>query len=226
MRQLQELREEIADVDRLGREASEFEAEAREQEGRLASIGLISAGTDDGADTCPLCESHLAVPVPAVAEIRTSLSSIQIQLRSVRRDAPRLQERLASLEFRRAGLNEQLRIVQSDIAKRIQDNERLRVEQHQFAEQARVAGRIAYYLENTAAVSEESDLPRKLEQLRAEIQELENALDDDAAQERLATALNLVGRDLTAYATTAGAGAWRQPAPARPETPYRRGRYR
>ena len=84
--------------------------------------------------------------------------------------------------------------------KRIQDNERLRLEQHQFTEHARVAGRIAFYLENAKAVEEDSELPRKLEQLRAEISELESVLDDDAAQERLLTALNLVGRDLTAFA--------------------------
>jgi hypothetical protein len=202
-RQLQELREEIADVERLSREATEFETEAREQEARLASIDLIST---DGADatTCPVCESHLAVPVPTVVDIRTSLTNLQTQLRSVRRDAPRLQERLAALESRRTDLSEQLRTVQSDIAKRIQDNERLRLEQHQFAEQARVAGRIAYYLENSGAVSSDSDLPRKLELLRAEIQQLESALDDGAAEERLATALNLVGRDLTSYATQLG----------------------
>lgn len=200
LRQLHELREEIADVERLGREASEFESEAREQEARLASIGLITDEGQGRSDTCPLCESHLAVPVPTVFEIRTSLASVQTQLRSVRRDAPRLQERVAGLESRRAELNEQLRNVQTDIAKRIQDNELLRLEQHQFAEQARVAGRIAYYLENAAVVAKDSDLLRKLEQLRAEIRELETALDDDAAQERLVTALNLVGRDLTGYA--------------------------
>jgi hypothetical protein len=53
---------------------------------------------------------------------------------------------------RRANLTEQLRAVQADIAKRIHNNERLRLEQHQFTEQARVAGRIAYYLENSSAV--------------------------------------------------------------------------
>lgn len=204
LRQLQDLREEIADVERLSREASEFETEAREQEARLASIGLIADAGEDTGETCPLCESHLAVPVPTVSEIRASLADVQTQLRSVRRDAPRLQERLAGLESRRADLNEQLRNVQGDIAKRVQDNERLRLQQHQFAEQARVAGRIAYYLENTAAVAEDSELPRKLEQLRAEIRELEAALDDDAAQERLMTALNLVGHDLTAFATQLG----------------------
>ena len=54
------------------------------------------------------------------------------------------------------------------------------------------------------AVAEDSALPRRLEQLRAEIRELEVALDDDAAQERLTTALNLLGRELTGLATQLG----------------------
>lgn len=199
--QLQDLREEIADVQRLTREVGEFESEAREQEARLASIGLVSSGDTGDGHTCPLCDSRLAIAVPTVEEIRASLAQLQTQLRSVRRDAPRLQERLASLEGQRGDLSEQLRTVQVDIGKRIEDNERLRIEQHQFAEQARVAGRIAYYLENTTAAASNGDLPRKIELLRAEIEELRRAIDDDAAQERLLTALNLVGRDLTKFAS-------------------------
>jgi hypothetical protein len=199
--QLQDLREEIADVQRLSREAGEFETEAREQEARLASIGLVSSVDEGDGHTCPICDSHLAIPVPTVEQIRASLVQLQTQLRSVRRDAPRLQERLAGLEGQRADLSEQLRSVQADIGKRIENNERLRLEQHQFAEQARVAGRIAYYIENTAAAAPNNDLPRKIEQLRAEITELQRTIDDDAAQERLLTALNLVGRDLTKFAS-------------------------
>ena len=204
LRHLQELREEMADVERLSREASNFEVEAREQEARLASIGLVTNTGEDASETCPLCESQLAVSVPTVADIQASLADVQIQLRSVRRDTPRLQERLAGLASQRGELNEKIREVQTDIAKRIQDNERLRLEQHQFAEQARVAGRIAYYLENTAAVAEDSELPRKLKQLHAEIGELGTVLDDDAAQEQLMTALNLVGHDLTDLAAKLG----------------------
>ena len=187
-RQLQELREEIADVERLNREASEFQLEAREQEARLASIDLIADTGEEAGHVCPLCESHLPVSVPAVAEIRESLADVQSQLRSVRR----------------AKLSEELRGVQNDIAKRIQDSERLRMQQNQFTEQARVAGRIAFYLENAAAVADDSELPRRLEQLRAEVKEFEATLDDDAAQERLMTALNLVSRDLTGFAAQLG----------------------
>ena len=202
--QLQELGEEIRDVQQISREATDFEVEAREQEARLASIGLISdAGEETGA-TCPFCESHLAVPVPTVTELRASLANVQTQLRSVRRDAPRLQERLAELGSRRANVSDELRDVQTIVARRIQDNERLRLEQHQFVEQARVAGRIAYYLENTAVVGEAGVLPSRIEQLRAEVRELEATLDDVTAQERLTTALNLLGRDLTGFAKELG----------------------
>ena len=75
--QLQELREEISDVERLRKETTEFESEAREQEARLASIGLISSSDDQHGKICPLCESQLAVPVPSVAQIKNTLSDIQ-----------------------------------------------------------------------------------------------------------------------------------------------------
>lgn len=199
--QLQDLREEIVDIQRLTREAGEFETEAREQEARLASIGLISSDEAGNPHSCPLCDSQLATPIPTVEQIRASLVQLQTQLMSVRRDVPRLQERLAGLEGQRADLSGLLRSVQADIGKRIEDNERLRLEQHQFAEQARVAGRIAYYLENTSAAAPNSDLPRQIERLRAEIEALQRRIDDDATQERLVNALNLVGRDLTAFAS-------------------------
>lgn len=202
--ELSDIRDEIADIERLSREASAFETEAKEQEARLASIGLMEHGHDAGHETCPVCESRLAVPVPTVTEIRNSLVGIQRQLSGVRRDAPRLQERTAALEGRRAAVSEQLRTVQRDIAQRIQDNERLRAAQNQFVEQARVAGRVAYYLENAGAATPTSELPAQIRQLKAELEALQAAIDANAAEDRLATALNLVGRDLTAFAAALG----------------------
>ena len=200
--QLQDTREEIAEVERIGREASEFETEVREQEARLASIGLL---TPTGAsDVCPFCASHLEVPVPSVTEMRESLTGLETQLALVRRDAPRLQERLAALETRRADTEDQLRNVQRQIAERIQENEQLRIQQNDFAEQARVAGRIAYYFENVRTTAAGSSLQRTIETLQAEIAELEKALDDDDLQQRLDTALNLVNLDLTKHARTLG----------------------
>lgn len=199
--ELLEIRDEIAEVERANKEATEFEKESREQEARLVSIALISSGGDLPSEVCPVCESQLQVPVPSVEEIRASLAGVGTQLASVRRNSPRLQERLAGLEARRAELEEQLRVVQRQMAQRIADNERLRVQQNQFAEQARVAGRIAYYLESASIAAPQSDLSQIISRLRAELAELERVLDDDAMETRLDTALNLVGQELTSYAS-------------------------
>jgi Protein of unknown function (DUF3732) len=99
-----------------------------------------------------------------------------------------------------AHLKDVLRVVQRQMGQRIADNERLRVQQNQFAEQARVAGRIAYYLESANTVAPQSDLSRTIDRLKAELAELERILDDDSLESRLDTALNLVGQDLTTYA--------------------------
>jgi septal ring factor EnvC (AmiA/AmiB activator) len=71
---------------------------------------------------CPLCESHLAVLVSFVLDIRQSLAGLEQQLASVRRDSPRLQGRLASLEARRTEVEERLRAVQRDLSTRIFHN--------------------------------------------------------------------------------------------------------
>jgi hypothetical protein len=196
---MQDVREEIADVQRLEREASEFQVEAREQEARLASIGLLADDNGD-VETCPLCDSHLTTAIPSVTDVRTTLTALEGQLQSVRRDNPRLQARQADLEARRNALDEQLRAVQADILARISENERLRIEQDQFTEQARMAGRIGYYLENARTVSSDEGIRLAIARARAEVAELEQLLDNEALEERLTTALSLVGRDLTKYA--------------------------
>lgn len=197
--ELQDVREELADVQRLGREASEFQVEAREQQARLASIGLLGGEGGDSA-SCPLCDSHLAVPVPSVTDIRRSLSGLEGQLESVRRDNPRLQARQADLEARRNVLEGDLKAVQADVIARIAQNERLRIEQDQFTEQARMAGRIGYYLENAATVASDEGLRLAVARAGAEVRELEALLDSEAMEERLTTAMNIVARDLTAIA--------------------------
>jgi len=77
----------------------------------------------------------------------------------------------------------------------------LRIEQDQLTEQARLCGRIEYFLENVHAVVEDRTLAMRISRVRAELDELDQALDQEALEKRLITALNLVGRDLTAWAT-------------------------
>lgn len=201
--QLQDVREEMADLQRLQREASAFEGEAGEQRARLASIGLL-AGEATSNNQCPLCESHLVTPVPSVYELKRSLRSLEAQLRTVSLDSPRLQGRLNELETRRAALEESLRQVQRDIGQRISENERLRAEQAQFTEQARVRGRIGYYLEKVHVVTSDDGIRLAVARTRAEMEELGQSIDQEALDERVTTALGMIARELTRYAGVLG----------------------
>jgi phage shock protein A len=197
--ELQELREEIGDFHRLVRETSDFEFEATEQQARLTSIGLVTPSGHAGG-VCPLCDSQLTTAVPKVEDIRHALSGLADQLSSVRKDNPQLQARIADLEEKRTTVEDQLKSVQADITARIIQNERLRIEQDQFTEQARVAGRIGYYLENVAKRSSDNGVRLAVARTRAEVAELAKALDPEALEERLTTALSLMGRDLSNFA--------------------------
>ena len=201
--QLGDIREEIGDLHRLQREATEFTKEAGEQRARLAAIGLVSGGST-ATDVCPLCDSRLPTPVPSVEDMERSLRNLEAQLLTVERDNPRLQGRLQDLEAQRARLEEDLRTVQGDIAQRIAENERLRAEQAQFTEQARVRGRIGYYLEKVQVVAADEGLKLALARTGAEVEELAKAIDREALEERIATALGVVARELTRYAGVLG----------------------
>jgi hypothetical protein len=198
--ELQEVRDEIKELQRIRTEVSDFEVEAREQEARLASIGLINP-MGPSIDACPLCASQLEAPVPAVEEVRRSLEGLELQLTTARRDNPRLQKVIAELEARRTALDLELTATQADIQTRIVQNERLRIEQDQITEQARLCGRIEYFLERVHAVIENPTLALAVSRVRGEIDELDRALDQEVLEERLITALNLIGRDLTVWAT-------------------------
>lgn len=201
--QLQEIRDELKDLRRIALDMSDFEVEVREQASRLASVGLVK---DESVahDLCPLCESRLKAPVPTVVEMRRSFNDLELQLSSVRRDNPRLQHRISDLEDARARLEEELTKIQADVVARIAQNERLRVEQDQLTERARVAGKVEHYLDNVRAMTVDASLPLEVAKVRAEIDGLDAGLDQEAVDERLTTAFNLIGAELTAIAKELG----------------------
>ncbi|MGH6896834.1 MAG: DUF3732 domain-containing protein [Geminicoccaceae bacterium] len=196
--QLASLKEEIREAELLLSGASGFEREAGEQRARLGAIGLVEH--DGQSLVCPVCDSTLEEPPPAVEEIRELLEDIAGQLTAVRRENPRLQSRLAQLEERRAGVEERLRENQRIVTARIEESERLRAQHDAFVRRARVSGRLAFYLETALTAVGSDGLSEEIARLRAEVDELERGLDPEMVEERMTTALNVIGQYMTEYA--------------------------
>jgi hypothetical protein len=198
--QLASLKDERREAELLLSGASGFEREASEQQARLGALGLIDDDPNGHSPVCPVCDSTLDEPPPTVEEIRQLLEDIASQLTAVRRENPRVQKRLARLEEHRADIEERLRENQRVMTARIEESERLRAQQDTFVQRARVSGKIAFYLETAATAVGSDGLAEEIERLRAEVEELEKGLDPEMVEERIATALNVIGQYMTEYA--------------------------
>ena len=176
----------------------EFSGEAKVQRDRLSAVDLFRR--HDAAGVCPVCESELGRSVPKADQIRDNLEDLNRQLTAVARQRPRLEEFL-----RRRG--EAL----SDVRTRLRENRvavealtarqsALRERQDLLLEQARVAGRIDLFLESVSEVAEDGRLPREIDDLEKQVEDLEEGLSEDAVDEQLASRLQVVAADLTEWA--------------------------
>jgi hypothetical protein len=196
--ELEQINGEIRSTRNFTTETRGYEREVKEQRARLSSVGLI-AREDAGHAECPVCRSHLTEPVPTAQQIDEALQSLSLQLEAVEAENPRLLQRLASLEQQAALVQERLQENQQRIASRVRENELMKSQQDTYVIQARTIGKITQYVESVNSADTSSSLRGKVDIARSRVVVLEQELDPDAAQERLATFLNLVARYMTEY---------------------------
>ena len=189
---------EIRSARMFSTETSGYEREAKEQRARLSAVGLVKTEEHE-PDRCPLCESHLTVPVPAVREIERSLHDLSAELQAVEAENPRLQVRLAALMREQAHLENLLRENQQRISARMRENEILRVQQESFILQARTIGKIQQYVETVRVGDGASSLREAVEAQRVRMAVLEEELDPEGTREKLNAFLNIIGRYMTEY---------------------------
>ncbi|MES3043967.1 DUF3732 domain-containing protein [Sphingomonas faeni] len=179
-------------------ENGSYRREAGEQRARLSAVGLFRDAEADNAH-CPLCESALATPLPAVEEIASALAEMHHELQAVESESPKIQAKLASLQEREMLLEGRLRENGQRMAARIRENELFAKQRDDFVVQARTVGKITQYLSTSTRSADNSTLLRQVEEARARVAILTAEVGADDAQERLETYLNIIGRMMTDY---------------------------
>lgn len=196
--ELERVNAEIRATRTFSLETNGYEREAKEQRARLSAIGLIRSNGQGGA-VCPVCESHLDMPAPTVAQIERSLRELSDQLEAVEAENPRLQARLALLLTEETTLQERLRDNQVRINARIRENTILRVQQENFILQARAIGKISQYIETASTRDAGSNLRTQIEIARSHVAVLESELDPETIREKLSAFTNIIGRYMSEY---------------------------
>ncbi|KQM38808.1 hypothetical protein ASE59_11165 [Sphingomonas sp. Leaf10] len=179
-------------------EQSTYTRESHEQRARLSSIGLYKV--DAEGHHCPVCDSELAVPTPAAAQVANALRTVTTQLAAVEVEQPHLQSHIEGLEQRRGKLERDLVEAQTALNRLIADDARARAQQDLLVDQARVIGRIGAFLDALRPGEGEIDVTPLIEAARRRVETMEAAVNADDVAQRLDTYLNLISKQMSRFA--------------------------
>ncbi len=174
-----------------------FNTEAADQKNRLSAIGLYK--TEPDKPTCPLCEHELSGEFPKADAIRNSLANLERQMGATKRQRPRLDSFIAEREVKLADIRRQLTENKSAIEALVAQEESLRRDRSRATEHAKVVGRISLFLESYQASETDSGLLARIEELTAQIKDLEAGLSEEQVEDRLASILQVVASDLSKW---------------------------
>jgi hypothetical protein len=195
---LERVNDEVRATRLMLSEQSAYSREGHEQRARLSSIGLFKAEAD--GHHCPLCETALDVPTPGTEQVAEALRSVTDQLAAVEVEQPHLQRHIEGLEQRRGKLERELVEAQISLSRLIADDARAKAQQDLLVDQARVVGRISAFLDTVRPNDNEPDLKPMIEAAKRKVETLEVAVNADDVAQRLDTYLNLISKQMSAFA--------------------------
>jgi hypothetical protein len=179
----------------------EFSTEAADQSSRLQTIDLFRRHDSGSTGECPLCQSALAEPIPAVSDIRQQLNRLDSELASVRDNTPNLQSLIAEAESRVQEAGQRLRQNQLEIDQVAATQDRISQIRDAAISRAVVRGRVSLYLESLSPRVERGFLEARITELQSEEAAILTELDEDESRSRLDSALSRIGLHMNQVVT-------------------------
>lgn len=165
---------------------------------RQQYVNLYKPGSESGS-TCPICDSQLQTPIPAVEEINSSLAKVEAQLIAVHKESPHLQAHIIEIEQRIGEATNSLKEVQTELRNAISGDQNARAAQSQLILRARFLGRLSDFVEVTGPDDSASDVAEELAELKKLIVVVQSKLNTDETAAKMETVVNLIGNKMKAY---------------------------
>lgn len=194
---LSELNQDLRAARSFLSDQTAFSREASEQRARLKSVGFYKA--DGAVESCPLCQSELDDPIPAVSEFNASLGAVEQQLQGVFRESPHIQSHITELEEQISSATDALRTVQNELNRAISEDRNAREAQDQLIARARYLGRLSDFVEVFEPSDADSALADEADEVRKLIAAVKERLNDDEIASRLETILSFISEKMTEY---------------------------
>ncbi|HYZ13045.1 MAG TPA: DUF3732 domain-containing protein [Actinomycetota bacterium] len=180
---------------------ADYQGELSEQAARLESLNVLPAG-DGQSDHCPICGSLIEEADATVSQLIEAAAETRAELDGAAAAEPARSDALSDLETRAGELRQRLRDVHESLAALSRDRERIRSFREEAMARAYVKGRIVQHLEQLEQAEEVSlsDLEATVDNLRRQVEDLEDELDPENERQQVVSRLNVIGDDMTEWA--------------------------
>ncbi|MGM1060653.1 DUF3732 domain-containing protein [Saccharothrix sp. Mg75] len=196
----QQTRARLAELRSALRDRSEFLTQALDHRERLTSLSLLKVSPDTSLEACPVCNSEVTAPSAVATALRTDLEELNANVVHVSDDTPQIQALIDEQE-------ELLREHRRALGTNHDERDALEAGMREAARYrdttlraAAVRGRISLFLENAARYTVAPRIRDQREEMRAAIEELEDALGHDVQADRVNSSLSLINQKITAKA--------------------------
>lgn len=176
-----------------------YSTEAKQQEIRLESINLYNNTIEVNSDACPLCDSRLENPIPTIENINQSLQNIKNDLKFTKAESPRIQAYIDTVENNYHETESELKKIEKSITALYLENEKARTLRDLNIRRGKVIGRISLFLESIETDIEIENIVSKIENLKANIKELEDKIDSENDRENLLSILNKINLQMSKW---------------------------
>jgi hypothetical protein len=170
-----------------------------EHKARLKPIGLFDS--TKGA-SCPICGNEDPDNSQRYSQINNSLLQVTEQLREITQSSPKLQKYLGDLSSKENEIHVKIEDHQVKIKTLIESRKDNKVIQDRNSYISRILGRISLFLESVKETEPDSKLLSEIDNLKHEINLLQEELNSESVRDRLLSALNVVGSYMGQYAKT------------------------
>jgi hypothetical protein len=181
-----------------------FSSEAREHAARLNAVAVFADAPQEHA--CPLCLQDLPdkSTTPSIGDLRSAQAFIGERSGAMDAATPRIESAIQEVEAKLAELRLRMETNRELLAVIKRSNQRLQLAGDMEARRAMVIGRISLYVENIPEMPDLTEQQRRLDTLRLQEQQLDQAVSADAIQQKLESCLSNVNRYLSQYAQKIG----------------------
>jgi len=196
--ELRDVRAQLTAAQALATARDGYATEGREQLFRLESVGLLA---EQEVGECPLCAAALPENLPRVEQLKQGLADLAQQVREVEERSPQMDKVLRTIGERQERVQAALTANRESMDAIQRSRARLQEIQDRVARRAHILGRVSLYLESLPELEDHSDLRDEIAGLRSTIAALEDELSPESVDERMASILSLVAKDMTEWAT-------------------------